>query len=327
MLTVPEIDNIARGFMAARILLTGVELDLFGQLGESELNAQELADLLKTDPRGTEILCDALVSLDILTKEEGKYRNTPTSLKYLSSRSTRFRGGGLRHMAHLWQSWSRLTEVVQKGGPELGPWSDEKREAFIQAMEHHAKGVAEQTVKVLDLSGAKRMLDMGGGPGAFAIALVKENSNLEAVVLDLPYALNIARKAIEEAGLSTRITLKEGDFFKDDLGGPYDMVLLSSIIHSMDEEENHFLLNRAKEALNPGGLLVIRDFLVDASHTEPQQAAVFAVNMLVNTRGGRTYSYEEISGWLKELGFLNIEWKDLDGPSKLVLGIKECEKT
>ena len=323
MLTVPEIDNLARGFMASRIILTAVEVDLFGVLGEGALNKEELARALSADPRGVEILANALVALDLLTKEEGRFRNSPTSLKYLSSQSVRFRGGGLHHMANLWRSWDRLTEVVKKGGPSGIPWTDDSRKSFIQAMEHLGKGVAPQLAQALDLSKVKSALDLGGGPGIFAIALAKQKPDLKAVVLDLPYALEVARQAVSEAGLSDRITFKEGDFFKDDLGKDYDLVLMSSIIHSLDEEENLQVLARIKEALNPGGLLVIRDFLVDDSHTQPTQAAIFAVNMLVNTQGGRTYSFKEIAGWLKKLDFENIHHRDLDGRSQLVLANKK----
>jgi predicted O-methyltransferase YrrM len=279
MLTVPEIDNLARGFMASRIILTAVELDLFGILGEAAMSAEELARALSANPRGVEILANALVALDLLTKEEGRFRNSPTSLKYLSSQSVRFRGGGLHHMANLWRSWDRLTEVVKKGGPSAITWNDDNRKFFVQAMEHTGKGVAPQLAQALDLSRIKKALDLGGGPGTFAIALAKQQPDLRAVVLDLPYALEIARQAVTEAGLTDRITFKEGDFFKDDLGKDYDLVLLSAIIHSLDADENLHLLGRVKGALNPGGLLVIRDFLVDESHTQPAQAAIFAVNM------------------------------------------------
>ena len=326
MLTVPEIDNLARGFMASRIILSAVEVDLFGVLGEGALSNEELARALSADPRGVEILANALVALDLLTKEAGQFRNSPTSLKYLSSQSVRFRGGGLHHMANLWRSWDRLTEIVKRGGPSKIPWTDDSRKSFIQAMEHMGKGVAPQLAQTLDLSKVKSALDLGGGPGTFAIALAKQKPDLKAVVLDLPYALEVARQAVTEAGLSDRITFKEGDFFKDDLGKDYDLVLISSIIHSLDEEENLQVLARIKEALNPGGLLVIRDFLVDDSHTQPTQAAIFAVNMLVNTQGGRTYSFKEIAGWLKKLDFENIHHRDLDGRSQLVLAGKSLAK-
>ena len=319
MLTIPEIDNLARGFMASRIILTAVELDLFGVLGEAALNGEELARALSANPRAVEILANALVALDLLTKEEGRFHNSPTSLKYLSSQSVRFRGGGLHHMANLWRSWDRLTEVVKKGGPSGIPWTDDTRKFFVQAMEHLGKGVAPQLAQALDLSKIKTALDLGGGPGTFAIALAKKQPDLRAVVLDLPYALEISRQAVSEAGLTDRITFKEGDFFKDDLGKDYDLVLMSSLIHSLDVEENLHVLGRVKEALNPGGLLVIRDFLVDESHTQPTQAAIFAVNMLVNTQGGRTYSFKEVSDWLKKLEFENIHHRDLDGRSQLVL--------
>jgi SAM-dependent methyltransferase len=322
MLTVPEIDNLARGFMAARVILTGVELDLFGILDEGSLTAPELAQKLKTDRRATELLADALVGVDLLQKENGRYQNTPPALKYLSSQSPRYRGGGLRHLANLWNSWDRLTEVVRSGGPAGLPRTEASRTAFVQAMEHLAKGVAERLALNVDLSGITRLLDLGGGPGSYAIALAKKYPWLQAVVFDLPYALEIARQAIDEAGLADRVATQPGDFNTDGLGKDFGAVLLSAIIHSLDETENLPLLERIREALSPGGLLIIRDFLVDDSHTQPPQAALFAVNMLVNTPGGKTYSFNEVAQWLTQLGFKEIRQEDLDGRSQLILARK-----
>ncbi|MEW6364780.1 MAG: methyltransferase [Acidobacteriota bacterium] len=327
MPTIPEIEALARGFMASRIVLTAVELDLFGVLGDVRMNARALGNALKADARGMERLADALVSLGILLKDGGEYRNTPESLEYLSSRSAQYRGGALRHMANLWKSWDRLTEVVRGGRAQEASWSDAEQRAFIQAMEHGSKGIAEKLAATLDLSRARRVLDLGGGPGTFSIAMARRQPGLTAVVLDLPHALDVARVAVDEAGLSERVTLKEGDFFEDDLGSGYDLVLVSSIIHSFDEVENLRLLARARDAIEPGGQLAIRDFLIDPTHTRPPHAAIFAVNMLVNTRAGRTYSFPEVSDWLHQLGLVDIQLKNLDERSQLIAATKPRQQS
>jgi predicted O-methyltransferase YrrM len=324
MATIPEIETLARGFMPSRIILTGVDLDLFGALGDDEETASRIAGRVGADPRAIEILCNALVALGLLTKREDRYRNTEESLRFLGAQSGSFRGGALRHMAGLWDSWSRLTEIVRTGrGGRNREFGRDQQIAFIQAMEHVSRTTAGTFASALDLSGVRRMLDMGGGPAAYSIAAARRNPALQAVVFDLPVPLEIAREAIREAGLSDRIQTKEGDFFRDEPGNGYDMVLLSAIIHSYDADHNLTLLKRANKALNSGGMMVIRDFLVDDSHTAPAQAAIFAINMLVNTERGRTYSFREVSSWLQQTGFTDVGLIDLDGRSQLVTARKE----
>jgi cyclopropane fatty-acyl-phospholipid synthase-like methyltransferase len=166
------------------------------------------------------------------------------------------------------------------------------------------------------------MLDLGGGPGSYAIAFSKTYPYLKAVVFDQDeQALRIAREDIIKERLEDRIHLKKGDFLKDDIGHDYDLVLLSSIIHAFGEEENIYLLSKVKKSLKDGGQVVIKDFILDESKTKPVSAATFAINMLVNTKNGRTYSFSEVKGWLNALGFKEIYNIALNR-SKLIIGKK-----
>ena len=179
-------------------------------------------------------------------------------------------------------------------------------EDFIDAMHAIAKTIAADAPVLVGTQGVRRMLDVGGGPATFAIAFAQANSELQAQVLDLGPVLPIAQRHIREAGLEDRVTVREGDLRSVDLGQGYDLVLVSAICHMLDEAENQNLLNRCANALRPGGRVAIREFILDPDRAGPPHAALFALNMLVNTARGNTYTEAEYRSWLEEAGFSQI---------------------
>jgi cyclopropane fatty-acyl-phospholipid synthase-like methyltransferase len=164
------------------------------------------------------------------------------------------------------------------------------------------------------------MLDVGGGSGAYSIAFAQANPALEAEVFDLPTVVPIAERHVDEAGLRARIRTRTGDLRTEAFGGGYDLVLVSAICHMLGPEENRDLFARIRKALVPGGRVVVQDFIVDDSGTAPTQAALFAVNMLVGTEAGGTYSEAEYTAWLQGAGFPTVRLVTLAGPSDLVIG-------
>lgn len=317
-----SIRSLARGYMTSRIFLTAMELGVFAKLGTQQLTASQMAQQLSTDERATEILLNALTGMDLLEKRGNLFANIKEVADLLIPTSPRYQGGGFRHTAHLWDAWSRLTEIVRSGHPPEKEWTDEMKQDFALAMKQHAKDTADRLAKLVDCSDVNRMLDLGGGPGLYAMAFTRRYPHLKAVVFDKDeHALKIAKEDIASQNLQDRISLKKGDFFVDGIGGDYDLVLLSSIIHIFGEEENISVLRKVKESLNNGGRVVIRDFIIDESKTKPAFAAIFAVNMLVNTQNGRCYSFSEIKGWLQSLGFRDIHLIPMDH-SQLIIGRK-----
>jgi ubiquinone/menaquinone biosynthesis C-methylase UbiE len=208
----------------------------------------------------------------------------------------------------------------REGGDAAERW----REAFIAAMHWRGAQQAPVEMALLDLGGVTRMLDVGGGSGAYAMACVRARPGLEAVVFDLPEILPITRRYVEEAGLADRVTLVAGDLTTDDLGRDFDLVLVSSIVHSFPLEENRRLVAKAARALRPGGQVVVRDFLMEEDRTGPLSSALFALNMLVGTEAGDTYTESEIRDWMEAAGLRDVRRIDTGAGASLVTGRVEA---
>jgi len=320
-MTYDEILETVRAFWPARVVLTAVELGVADALDGKALTAAEAALALKTDTRATELLLDALVALGLATKSGGRYTDSAAARACLAASSPTCGAAGLRHQAHLWRSWSALTEVVRTGRPPgreaerpVGEYHD-----FVRAMYDFAWDRAQLLAKALDLAGARRMLDLGGGPGSYAIACCQLNPGLRAVVFDRPPALDVARDIVARHGAGGQVSLQAGDFLTDDIGTGYDLVLVSQILHSFDDAQCRAILGKAARALVPGGRVVVQEFLLDEGRTSPVPAALFAINMLVNTERGRTYTGGEVAGWLAAAGLPRIERLPFPGPGAVLV--------
>jgi (2Fe-2S) ferredoxin/ubiquinone/menaquinone biosynthesis C-methylase UbiE len=313
-----ELAQSIRGFQESRVILTALELDLFTAIGNGATAAQAAATT-RTDARATEMLLHALASLDLVRKDGAVFHNAPVAARFLAAASPDSARMAMLHTAGLWHRWSGLTECVRTGTATPEERGAEGTEAFIAAMHNNARQRAAQLAGAV-AAGANRMLDVGGGSGAYAIAFAQANPRLRAEVFDQPAVLAIARRHIREAGLEERISTRVGDLRTDEFGGGYDLVLISAICHMLSEEENRNLLARAYRALAPGGRVVIQDFLLRADKTGPRTAALFSLNMLVNTQAGASYSEEEYTLWLREAGFGEVRRIPLPGPAGVLVG-------
>jgi predicted O-methyltransferase YrrM len=294
-----ELIATLRSFQESRTLLTALELDLFSLLDEGSTGAV-VASQAGTDARATEMLLNALVALGALEKEGEVFRCTAASRSFATAR------GELMHTVRKWNSWSTLTDCVRTGttakSPE-GKRDEAATEHFIGAMHARAQRVAAPLAAFIGTKGPTRMLDLGGGAATFAIAFAQANPLLQAEVLDLETVVPIAQRHIQEAGLTARVTTRVGDLRSSELGTGYDLLLASAVCHILGEAENRDLLQRCACALNPGGRLVIREFILDPDRTGPPEAALFALNMLVGTARGNVYTEAEYRAWLQAAGF------------------------
>lgn len=304
-----DLMNTMRGFQESRVLLAAVELDIFTAVGKGA-TASEVADRLGAHRRSTETFLNALVAIGALTKSGDVFRNTPETARYLVAGSPDNQRPALMHTVHVWKAWTTLTDAVRAGSAVLPPGVEgrdaEWTQAFIAAMHRGALSAAPALVETVGAAGVRRLLDLGGGSGAYSIAFAQANPKLQAEVLDLASVVPIAQKHIEEAGLAARVTTRVGDLLTDEFGAGYDLVLLSAICHMFGPEENQDLLRRSYRALAPGGRIVIRDFILEPDKTAPKGAALFALNMLVATRTGSTYNEAEYTSWLKGAGFARV---------------------
>ena len=224
------------------------------------------------------------------------------------------------HTAHLWHRWSSLTECERAGtSVETGSREDSPVSDFIAAMDRNARERADAVVRATGVDSIKRMLDLGGGSGAYSIAFTRAVPGLRSEILDRSDVLPLTQEYIQEAGLADRIATRAGDMLSDPLGENYDLILASAICHMFSPEENRSLFRRVRQALGPKGKLVVQDFILEPDKTAPQFAALFSLNMLVGTRGGSSYSEPEYASWLRDAGFENVRRVRLLGPAGLMI--------
>jgi (2Fe-2S) ferredoxin/predicted O-methyltransferase YrrM len=317
-----ELNDRIRAFQESRALLTALELDVFTAVGDGA-GATEVAARLHTDPRATEMLLNVLVSLRLLVKQEAVFRNSPQAARYFTAGSRDNARPALLHTAHLWHRWSTLTDCVRAGtsvAPEIADRGEDWTEAFIAAMHRNASERAPLVVRTVGAENVRRMLDVGGGSGAYSIAFAQANPALCADILDLAAVGPIARRHIDKAGVEDRVKVRAGDLRSDHLGEGYDLVFISAICHMLSPNENLDLLRRCREALASGGRVVIQDFILEPDKTAPSFAALFALNMLVGTQAGSSYSEPEYAAWIGEAGFQNVRHLRLPGITGLMIG-------
>jgi SAM-dependent methyltransferase len=225
----------------------------------------------------------------------------------------------------MWHGWSGLTDAVREGRPALRAAINERGGAwlkpFIAAMHYRAAHQAPEVAALVGLDGVGRVLDVGGGSGAFAMAFAAKAPGLVAVVFDLPNVLPLTRGYIEEAGLSSRVTTAAGDYLADPLPKGFDLVFLSAVIHSNSPEQNAALLASCAAALNPGGRVAIVDWVMDDDRVTPSVGAFFALNMLVATDGGDTFTEGEIRGWMNAAGLAPGPRIDTGSGTSIVIGL------
>ncbi len=308
----PEtIEGLCTGFQKARIIISAAELDIFSKFREGPKSVSELCKANGWEPRGLQILLDALASIGLLKKRSEYYSVEPHISKALDSRSEESILPMLLHRVRMWNSWSNLTSIVT-GAFDMGSFIKRNRsrddiEAFIGAMEVVGRKRASKIAKDINLKGRKNLLDIGCGSGVYSRALLELNPIMSATLFDLTLVIEITSEKIAKTRFDGRIRYVQGDFNVDSLPSGHDTVLLSAIIHMNGRDKNRSLFSKTYQALEPNGILIIRDHVMEESRISPEDGAIFAVNMLVATREGSTYTFREISEDLTLAGFRNVK--------------------
>jgi SAM-dependent methyltransferase len=320
-----RVSHVVHGFAAARVLHVAVELDVFTKLANEGKTAAQLSTLLHVHTGALERLLNALTSMGFLRKEAERFHDTPISHTYLSRTGPKYLGHLIQHHAQSWNEWGQLTEAVRTGRPVRKPdmyqESPNELDTFIRAMHELAiaRGDARWLARAIPLRRCRKLLDVGGGPGTYAAMFCRANRNLRATVMDLPATLKVTRKILREFDRTGRVSTASGDYRSDKIkGAPYDVALLSNILHAEEEETNRKLLRNIHQALEPGGILIVKDHVMNWDHTEPESGALFAMQLLLETRG-RTYSFPEISAWMEQAGFQDMVEVPMEPPANVSL--------
>lgn len=316
---IPDLLQLSGGYWGTCALHAGVRLELFTQLAGGELTAGETAGLCGADPRGTEMLLNALAALGLLDKRGDSFGLTPFAAQILVKSSPSYMGHIIMHHHHLMAGWSRLHEAVTSGSPvgrkpSVGEdWA--ARESFLMGMYNLASQLAPAVAGAIDLYGCRRLLDLGGGPGTYAVHFCLRNPELVAVIFDLPTTRGFAEGVVGRFDLGARIGFSGGDYHADPLPTGFDVAWLSHILHADGPDKCAALLAKAVASLTDGGLLLVQEFILDDTRDGPQFPALFALNMLLGTEAGRSYSGAELAGMMAAAGVGEVRRLPIDLPN------------
>jgi len=299
-------------------LHAGVKLGVFTAIGEEHLTASEVAGRLPAEKRAVGMLLNALAAMGFLVKGEGVFSNTPASLTFLVKDAPQYLGYMIMHHHHLVETWAQLETAVRSGKPVGGGSAtrdDEKRENFLMGMFNNAMLIAPTLTRAIDLTERHSLLDLGGGPGTYAIHFCLNHPHLRATVYDLASTRPFAEQTIARFGLSDRIAFLDGDYVNEPIPGSYDVAWLSHILHGESPEDCQGIIDKTVAALEPGGLIMIHEFILNNTLDGPLFPALFSLNMLLHTAGGQSYSEANISEMLTRAGVRDIRRLSFRGPN------------
>lgn len=310
--------GISGNYWMSCALHAGVKLEIFTLIGNQSLSGPETAQKLKGDSRGVTMLLNALAAMNLLIKKDGAYSNTLFSTSFLTKDSPQYLGYMVMHHHHLMPSWAQLDQGVKTGKAVRVRASfdnPEVRESFLMGMFNMAMNLAPQLTSSIDLSNRKSLLDLGGGPGTYAIHFCLNNPGLKATVYDLDTTRPFAEKTIAKFDLGERIDFQDGNYNEKSIRGTFDVVWLSQILHGEGPEEVQKIIQKAVSVLEPGGLIMIHEFLLNNEMDGPLFPALFSLNMLLGTDQGQSYSEQEIMDMLARAGVKDIRRLPLQTPN------------
>ncbi len=329
--TPERIMQFAWGYVPPLAIEAAIRHRVFDVLDDGPKTVAEVRRLTGASERGLAAIMNILVGLDFLAKDAaGAYRLTPESAAFLVSTKPGFQGGLIRHTSlQLLPRWLSLNDVVATGRPVKAVNQEADGGEFFQElvmdifpMSYPAAQALGRELALGDKGGTVKVLDLAAGSGVWGIALAQASARVRVTAVDWPEVLPLTRKTVERFGLGDRFGYVAGDLLEADFGEGYGVATLGHILHSEGEERSRKLLAKVFRAMAPGGTVAIAEFLVNEDRTGPLTGLFFAANMLVNTENGGTYSFEEISGWLREAGFAKARTMDAPGPSPLILASK-----
>jgi len=321
------------GFAYAPPLIIGAAVanKVFDTLASGAKSVEQVGKNTGASVRGLRAIMNALVGLELLSKDgQGKYSLTPESENFLvSNRPGTLAGFFGMNRVRLMQHWMKLDEIVRTGHPaearnQEGPGTEffqELVENIIPMSYGGALALADH-LKVAEAKNEVRVLDLAAGSGVWGIALAQKSPRLQVTAVDWAGMIPTTKRITQKFGVADRFKFIEGDLLEADFGTGYDIATLGHILHSEGEERSRKLLKKTAAALKSGGTIAIGEWLVNDERTEPLNGLMFAVNMLVNTEKGDTFSFNEIKSWLEEAGFKNARTLEAPGPSPLVLATK-----
>jgi len=316
-------------FAPARVLATGVDLEVFTHIARGNHTSKDIAKCSESSHRGMEILLNSLVGLDFLTKSDHKYNLTPLAEKFLVKGQPAYYGDFVQHIDGLWEPWGNLTEVVRTGKPCMALEKEDGVEFFqklvtqLFPMSYPAARFAAEKLGAGKTWKNINILDVAAGSGAWSIAFAQSDPNTKVTVQDWPDVLDVTKKFVDKFNLNGQFGYLPGDLREVDFGeGRYDLIILGHICHTEGAEKTQELFSRCHKSLKQNGRLLIADMIPDDERKTAVFPLLFAVNMLVNTTEGNTFTMAEYNKWLTEAGFKDMSTIEAPGPSPLIIAQK-----
>jgi SAM-dependent methyltransferase len=312
--------QLATGYWASATLLSANELGVFGAIANGAKSASEIAGVVSANAEALERLLDACCGLNLLVKQADHYILPSVTTAFLVPGQPAYMGNALRWAKDQYEAWGKLSDSVRMGQPAVDPathlgGNETETRTFVLGMHDRALGIARGVIRFLDLEGCENLLDVGGGPGTYAMLLAQQYPQLHATILDLPAVVNVANELIAEQSLGDRVQTIAGDATFGDYGeGRYDAVLFSGVLHQMSPATVRRMLDAAHHALKPGGRILICDIMTDATMTQPVFSTLFSIQMLLASREGAVFSAESCMDWLRSQEFTNVEVHRLPPP-------------
>lgn len=341
--------QMATGFWGSKTLMTAVELGVFTKIStyhNQSMTLKEFQNIIGIEEiRPAEAFTTALVSLGLLrlnknNNGEKTFANSEVSSMFLDKSKSTYIGDVVTMFdERLYKRWDKLSQALktnkpigEKQGEDIESIFDkaksnqeiEQLQKFTHAMYGVSLGPAMALAKNVDFSKHKKMMDIGGGSGVYAIQVAKSANNMSAVVLDSKPVCHVANGYIQQYNLQDKVQTMTFDFLKDQLPNDCDVAFLSHVLHIFDRDKNITLLKKIYDSLpNENGIIIISEWLLNDEKTGPIASALMGLTMIVENSGGRGYSYSEILQMLTEVGFKNIERRPLIEPAEIVIGYKK----
>lgn len=323
--------QLGLGFMPAKVLNVATKLRIFSLLSDNGASLDDMVAELGLPRRTAEALLNACVSLRLIEKQNDSYANSAVAERYLVEGKDEYFGAYLSFAGEmLYNHWSHLLETVTHDAPlrtifrNDRPFTEEETRVFTLAMDGISRVSAPLIATAIDLSAHKRLLDLGGGSGRNAVVLAEQNPQLEVLVFDMPAVVKVADDIIATSAVSSRIKTQAGNFHNEALPQGCDCILLAHILHGEGAEGSVELLQKCYEALPPGGRVLVVDLLTNEEHNAPPFPVHFALNMMLLTPSGDSFSAVQVRGFLEKAGF--VAEKDVPlgegDPGRIVVGTK-----
>lgn len=303
--------EIGGGIIFVRALMVATKLNLFEALASESLSTQEVAARCATDPEATQKLLNALVTMGYLCKNRELYALTPFARKWLLKEAPHSLHDFVVYEFVDWELVSHMEDFIRTGKPVLvhEQMSSDDWKLYQYGMQSIANLVAPEVAKRIPVPrGARNMLDVGGSHGCYSVEICRRYPNLNAVILDLPEAVEFAAPLLTKAGMGNRVIHKAGNVLTDKLGTDvYDLILISNLVHHFDEATNRELVRRAAQALKPGGYLVIQEHVMTSSHSPNKSGQTLAGlwNLFYALISGSSIcQLEAVTSWQQEAGLI-----------------------